>query len=145
MTGIDSRLCFRAVSKLRVGIVFGGRSTEHEVSVTSATTVFQAMDPARYAPVLIGIDHDGIWRVAEPDLALLPEGVFDCSDAPRARPAVGSGLELLRPDGRPALAAPLDAVFPIMHGRGGEDGSLQGLLELVIRRNGNQPVAEKHQ
>jgi D-alanine-D-alanine ligase len=119
------------VSKLRVGIVFGGRSTEHEVSVTSATTVFQAMDPARYAPVLLGIDHDGVWRVAEPELALLPEGVFDCADAPRARPAVGAGLELLRPDGRPALAAPLDAVFPIVHGRGGEDGSLQGLLELA--------------
>src|SRR5262245_2471622 len=121
----------RAVSKLRVGIVYGGRSTEHEVSVTSATTVFQAMDPARYAPVLIGIDHDGVWRVAEPELALLPEGVFDCTDAPRALPALGAGLELLRPDGHSALAAPLDAVFPIMHGRGGEDGGLQGLLELA--------------
>jgi D-alanine-D-alanine ligase len=119
------------VSKLRVGIVFGGRSTEHEVSVTSATTIFQAMDPARYAPVLIGIDHDGGWRVAEPELALLPEGVFDCADAMRARPALGSGLELVRADGRSALAAPLDAVFPIVHGRGGEDGSLQGLLELA--------------
>ena len=117
--------------KLRVGIVFGGRSTEHEVSVTSATTVLQAMDPARYSPVLIGIDHDGMWRVAEPELSLLPEGVFDCADAPRARPALGAGLELLRADGRTALAAPLDAVFPIMHGRGGEDGSLQGLLELA--------------
>ena len=59
MTGTGSGLCFAAVSKLRVGIVFGGRSTEHEVSVTSATTVFQAMDPARYSPVLLGIDHDG--------------------------------------------------------------------------------------
>jgi D-alanine-D-alanine ligase len=122
----------RAVSKLRVGIVFGGRSTEHEVSVTSATTIFQAMDPARYLPVLIGIDHDGGWRVAEPELSLLPEAVFDCADAARARPALGAaGLELLRADGRSALAAPLDAVFPIVHGRGGEDGSLQGLLELA--------------
>jgi D-alanine-D-alanine ligase len=121
----------RAV-KLRVGIVFGGRSTEHEVSVTSATTIFQAMDPARYAPVLIGIDHDGLWRVAEPELALLPEAVFDCPDAAHVRPAIGGGgLELLRADGRAALAAPLDAVFPIVHGRGGEDGALQGLLELA--------------
>jgi D-alanine-D-alanine ligase len=131
MTGTGSGLCFAAVSKLRVGIVFGGRSTEHEVSVTSATTVFQAMDPARYSPVLLGIDHDGVWRVAEPELALLPEGVFECADAPRARPAIGAGLELLQADGRPALAAPLDAVFPIVHGRGGEDGSLQGLLDLA--------------
>src|SRR5262245_34828612 len=121
----------RAVSKLRVGIVYGGRSTEHEVSVTSATTVFQAMDPARYAPVLIGIDHDGAWRVAEPGLELLPEGVFDCSDAVHARPSLGPGLQLLRRDGSSALAAPLDVVFPIVHGRGGEDGSLQGLLELA--------------
>jgi D-alanine-D-alanine ligase len=119
------------MSKLRVGIVFGGRSTEHEVSVTSATTILQAMDPARYVPVLIGIDHDGAWRVAEPELELLPEAVFDCADAPRVRPALGAGLQLLRADGSSGLTAALDAVFPIVHGRDGEDGSLQGLLELA--------------
>ncbi len=120
------------VSKLRVGILFGGRSTEHEVSVTSATTVLQALDPGRYVPVLLGVDHDGAWRVAEPELELLPEAIFDCADAPRARPvADGGGLELLGADGASLLAAPLDAVFPIIHGRGGEDGSLQGLLELA--------------
>jgi D-alanine-D-alanine ligase len=118
------------VSKLRVGILFGGRSTEHEVSVTSATTILQAMDPARFAPVLIGIDHDGLWRVAESDLALLPEGIFDCTDASVAVPVLrGTGLELVRTDGTSALDAPLDVIFPILHGRGGEDGSLQGLLE----------------
>jgi len=120
----------RSVSKLRVGIVFGGRSTEHEVSISSATTIFQALDPARYVPVLLGIDHDGNWCVAEPELSLLPEAVFDCPDALRARPAPGASFGLLRSDGRSALAGPLDAIFPIVHGRGGEDGSLQGLLEL---------------
>ena len=59
--------------KLRVGIVFGGRSTEHEVSVTSATTILKGLDPARYAPVLIGVDHEGRWHVAETEHQLAHE------------------------------------------------------------------------
>jgi D-alanine-D-alanine ligase len=60
------------VSKLRVGIVFGGKSTEHEVSVTSATTVFQALDPSRYTPVLIGVGHDGRWHVPSASSSCCP-------------------------------------------------------------------------
>ncbi len=120
-----------AVLKMRVGILFGGRSTEHEVSVLSATTVLKALDPARYAPVLIGVDQDGSWRVAEPDLSLLPETVFTSDEAVRVFPSLRDRLAFLAGDGaEDALAAPLDVVFPIIHGRGGEDGSLQGLLEL---------------
>jgi D-alanine-D-alanine ligase len=118
------------VSKLRVGIVFGGASTEHEVSVTSATTIFQALDPSRYTPVLIGVGHDGRWHVAEPDEELLPEAVIGNARAQTAFVGLRAGLELLRrDDAKAALAAPLDVVFPIVHGRGGEDGTLQGLLE----------------
>ncbi len=117
---------------MRVGILYGGRSTEHEVSVASATTVFQALDPARYTPVLIGVDHEGRWHVAEPDLELLPESVFGSPDAIRGFASLREGLSLLRhEDAQPALDAPLDVVFPIIHGRGGEDGSLQGLLEMA--------------
>jgi D-alanine-D-alanine ligase len=120
------------VSKQRVGIIFGGRSTEHEVSVTSATTIFQALDPSRYTPVLIGVGHDGRWHVAERELELLPEAVVGNPDAQTSFVGLRAGLELLRSDdARPALAAPLDAVFPIIHGRGGEDGTLQGLLEMA--------------
>jgi D-alanine-D-alanine ligase len=119
------------VPKLRVGVIFGGRSTEHEVSVVSATTVVKGLDPSRYEPVLIGIDHDGTWHAAGPDAELLPEGIFCSNAAARVVPAAASGLELLREsDGQP-FGPPPDVVFPIVHGRGGEDGSLQGLLELA--------------
>ena len=120
------------MSKQRVGIVFGGKSTEHEVSVTSATTIFQALDPARYTPVLIGVGHDGRWHVAEHELELLPEAVVGNPRAQTSFAGLRDGLEILRRgDARPALSAPLDVVFPIIHGRGGEDGTLQGMLELA--------------
>jgi D-alanine-D-alanine ligase len=120
------------MSKLRVGIIFGGRSTEHEVSVASATTILQALDPSRYAPVLIGVGRDGAWHVAEAESQLLPEAVIASAKSHATFAGLRAGLELLRrDDARPALAAKLDVVFPIIHGRGGEDGSLQGMLELA--------------
>jgi D-alanine-D-alanine ligase len=118
------------VPKLRVGLVYGGVSTEHEVSVTSATTIWRALDPARYAPVLIALDHDGAWYVAEPESDLLPEGVFQSRAARRSFPALRDTLDFLsESDG--ARGGPLDVIFPIVHGRGGEDGALQGLCELA--------------
>ena len=120
------------MTKLRVGLLFGGRSTEHEVSVTSATNVLRALDPARYEAVLIGIDHDGHWYLADADRGLLPEAVFSSANATQVAPTPHGGLTLLRTHGEgSALAAPLDVVFPITHGRFGEDGTLQGLLELA--------------
>jgi len=120
------------MTKLRVGIVFGGRSTEHEVSVTSATTILHALDPSRYEPVLIGVGHDGAWHVAETESRLRPEAVIGSAESRTSFVGLRAGLELLRrDDAASALARPLDVVFPIIHGRGGEDGSLQGLLELA--------------
>ena len=121
------------MAKLRVGILYGGRSTEHEVSIASATTVLSGMDPSRYVPVLIGVDSDGRWRVAEPELELLPEAVFH-SDAPvRCAASLEPGRLAIRrtDDHTPALDTPLDLVFPIIHGRDGEDGSIQGLLQMA--------------
>ena len=118
------------MSKQRVAILFGGRSTEHEVSVLSATTILGGLDPARYSAVLIGIDHDGLWYVAEPESELLPEAVFSSPAAKKVVPAPGPGFELRAlSDGSSALQAPIDVIFPIVHGRGGEDGVLQGVLE----------------
>jgi D-alanine-D-alanine ligase len=120
------------MSKQRVGIIFGGRSTEHEVSVASATAIFHALDRKRYAPVLIGVAHDGVWHVAEADSQLEPNAVIGNAKSRASFPGLRAGLEILRREGaQPALAERLDAVFPIIHGRGGEDGSLQGLLELA--------------
>ena len=120
------------MSKQRIGIVFGGRSTEHEVSVASATAIHGALDPARYAPVLIAVAHDGTWHVAEAGAGLTPGEVIGHPRSRTAFAGLRSGLELLRrSDAAPALDEKLDAVFPIIHGRGGEDGSLQGMLELA--------------
>ncbi len=114
-----------------MAVLFGGRSTEHEVSISSATAVVQALDPTRYESVLVAIDHDGGWSLAEPEAGLLPDAVFGHADAVAAFPTTARGFDLLgagRDDS--ALRAPIDVVFPMLHGRGGEDGEIQGLLEL---------------
>jgi D-alanine-D-alanine ligase len=118
--------------KLRVGILFGGRSTEHEVSVNSATTIFHGLDPERYTPVLLGLAHDGTWLAAEPAQDMEPRALFGASGGVKSFPALRDGLDFLRAgDGKSALDSALDVVFPIIHGREGEDGCLQGVLEMA--------------
>jgi D-alanine-D-alanine ligase len=112
------------MAKLRVGLLFGGRSVEHEVSIVSASSIFQALDPKRYEVVLVAIDHDGRWHLSAPPLE--PESPVAGEEV--RLPAV-PGERALRRDG--AAAAQLDVVFPIVHGRGGEDGAMQGLFELA--------------
>lgn len=120
--------------KLRVGLLFGGRSLEHDVSISSATSIQAALDPARYEVTLIAIDPEGRWRLGA-DQDQLPEAVV--SGKAVRLPAVPGGqlLPETLPDQRveqhPAPAMQLDVMFPIIHGRGGEDGQLQGLLELA--------------
>jgi D-alanine-D-alanine ligase len=117
------------VSKLRVGLLFGGISTEHEVSISSATTILKGLDPARYSSILIGLAHDGSWHISS-SADLLPEAVFDSPESSRCFPSLQDGLAFLKSeDGQNALDGPIDVLFPIIHGRGGEDGSLQGVFE----------------
>ncbi len=119
------------MAKLRVGLLFGGRSTEHEVSIASATSILGALDPARYDVKLIAVDPEGRWHLGSP--ALPPEaGVRGDGVTLPAIPGVG-GLVAAGSTGVSASGASteLDVIFPIVHGRGGEDGSLQGLLELA--------------
>lgn len=116
------------MAKLRVGLLFGGRSVEHEVSVASATSILRALDPARYDVTLVAVDHDGRWHAGAASLP--PEAAVRGDEV--LLPAI-PGIQSLLPtsksvDGR---SIPLDVVFPIIHGTGGEDGSLQGLLELA--------------
>jgi D-alanine-D-alanine ligase len=116
------------MSKLRVGLLFGGRSVEHEVSIASATSIHRALDPARYEVALIGVDRDGRWRLGRPELP--PEATLDGEVV--SLPAAPGERALVTAQGRaPAIAARIDVIFPIVHGRGGEDGALQGLLELA--------------
>src|SRR5580698_655287 len=133
-----------AERKIRVGVLFGGRSGEHEISLRSALTVMSAMDPARYEVVPIGIDHDGRWFLENNALKLLAQttpdlGALSAGDTPVTllphhdsrtlvpTPSKGGAPAL----GAPNLGGPLDVVFPVLHGTFGEDGTVQGLLELA--------------
>lgn len=115
------------MTRPRIGILFGGRSEEHAVSVKSAREVAGNLDTAAYEPFYVGITRGGGW--------LLCEGPGDgWEDSAASRPAVlspDSGVHgLLVLDGGRYEAVRLDAVLPVLHGRFGEDGAIQGLLEL---------------
>ena len=132
--------------RIRVGVLFGGRSGEHEISLRSALTVMSAMDPARYEVVPIGIGRDGRWYLEHDALKVLAEKTPHLA----ALSAEGTQVTLLpHPEGQALVATPssdgargavgaaqnsipgLDVVFPVLHGTYGEDGTVQGLFELA--------------
>ncbi len=116
------------MAKLRVGLLFGGRSVEHEVSLASATSILKALDPSRYDVVLLGVDRAGRWYLGAPPLPA--EAVVRGDEV--TLPAVPGQRQLWSTQrGAPHALGRLDVIFPIVHGHGGEDGSLQGLLELA--------------
>jgi D-alanine-D-alanine ligase len=116
----------------RVAVVFGGRSVEHEISLRSARTVMDALSQAGFEPLPVAVTLEGAWLGGAQAQALLGGG---------ESPAGGSSVTLVPDPGMGGLAAPavgggwdtqpVDVVFPLIHGIGGEDGSLQGLLELA--------------
>lgn len=110
------------MSRLRVGIVYGGRSGEHEVSLASAASIFTHLDAARYEAVPIRIEKDGRWVLgAAPPQALPPAAAHASTEA---------SLQIVEPT--TALhETRIDVVFPVLHGPYGEDGTVQGLLELA--------------
>ena len=132
------------VKKLRVGIIYGGRSGEHEVSLASAAAVFANLDPARYEAIAIRIEKDGRWALpSEPPKVMkaadvikgpLPSPAETTREAhPMAYPGGDTLMTVSRPSaGGTALSGiALDVVFPVLHGPYGEDGTVQGLLELA--------------
>jgi D-alanine-D-alanine ligase len=140
------------MKRLRVGVLYGGRSGEHEVSLASAASVFAHLDRARYEPVPIRIEKDGRWTLADkPPVTMIAGEVIEQSRLEAARPVRG-GREVhfvarpsdetilsidrssARDAGVPAAMVTglaLDVIFPILHGPYGEDGTIQGLLELA--------------
>jgi D-alanine-D-alanine ligase len=117
--------------KIRVGILFGGQSAEHEISILSARNVLEALDPTRFEPLLIGIDKGGRWLVQDAQ-KLLTSG----RDPRQVRIEEGAPARLPSAFGDTAAppAAPSsipDVIFPVLHGTMGEDGAVQGLLELA--------------
>jgi D-alanine-D-alanine ligase len=128
--------------KLRVGIVFGGRSGEHEVSLMSARSVVAALDPHRYDVVGIGVTREGTWLLSGDPLAkLLQDAGAQLEAGPESRsvalPADPSSASLVPLEGAHALSRGAglerrpDVVIPLIHGTHGEDGSLQGLFDLA--------------
>ena len=125
------------VRKLRIGVIFGGRSGEHEVSLASAASVLAAIDPERYEIVPMGIAKDGQWLVGGDPLRALADAAgvrlaLPTAAAPAEASASRAVARVPTAGGLPAgVAARLDVVFPVVHGPYGEDGTLQGLLELA--------------
>jgi D-alanine-D-alanine ligase len=141
------------VKRLRVGVLYGGRSGEHEVSLASAASVFAHLDRKRYEPVPIKIEKDGRWALADKPPSMMSAGeVIEQVRLEAARP-VREGREVhlvahpgeetilsidrARPKGATDLPSAivtglaLDVIFPMLHGPYGEDGTIQGLLELA--------------
>jgi len=119
--------------KLRVGIIFGGRSGEHEVSLKSAKSVIDAMDKERYEIVPVGITKSGRWLASSDATLLLPETVVAKGDHDVALfgDPTREGLVRFNGDAKPHSDGPLDVVFPVLHGTFGEDGTIQGLFDLA--------------
>ncbi|GEO27096.1 D-alanine--D-alanine ligase B [Alicyclobacillus acidoterrestris] len=127
------------VKRIKVGVVFGGKSGEHEVSLQSAKSVMEALNPHQYTIVPIGISKSGRWHVGKNAMKALEEEqkaqVTSGSPASFINQQVG-GLTPIVPKSTAApvpatLASDVDVVIPVMHGTYGEDGSIQGLLELM--------------
>jgi D-alanine-D-alanine ligase len=133
------------VKKLRVGIIYGGRSGEHEVSIASAAAVVQNLDKQRYEAIPIRIEKDGRWLLADrlPVSAsaadVIEQGKAHTGRLSRggreahllAHPGDEQMLTIERGEGAQITGMGLDLVFPVLHGPYGEDGTVQGLLELA--------------
>jgi D-alanine-D-alanine ligase len=115
--------------KLRIGVLFGGRSGEHEVSLVSATSVLQALDREKYDVVPIGITPEGKWISSGQALRLLKEKAGAEQEPERFLAPEPNRRALMAVDG--AAGEGLDVVFPVLHGMFGEDGTVQGLFELA--------------
>ena len=122
-------------TKCTLCVLFGGRSSEYEVSLQSAYSVLKNADPARYDILPVGITREGDWRLFSgdyenirngcwcEDLALLPKVTVDLTP--------GSHSLILCPEGEPPIRKAVDVVFPVLHGAYGEDGTVQGMLALA--------------
>jgi D-alanine-D-alanine ligase len=116
--------------RLRVGVLFGGRSGEHEVSLASAASVIRALDPGKYEAVPIGITKQGRWLAGTNANKMLPEVLKSGERVVLPPDPEASALVPLgSTSGQPNIA--VDVVFPVLHGTFGEDGTVQGLLELA--------------
>lgn len=119
------------MKKLKIGIIFGGQSGEHEVSLKSAASVINVMDKDKYDIIPIGITKTGQWKVFFGDIANIADGTWE-HEAKSAFLTPDASLKcLISIDSGKETRYYLDVVFPVLHGPRGEDGTVQGLLELM--------------
>lgn len=121
------------MKKLNVCVLFGGISPEHEVSLRSAESVLNHMDPEKYNIFPVGITKEGNWILyGGKDYADLPNGKWlECSDNRKAAISPIRGQGLLSFEGDCVVREMIDVVFPVLHGENGEDGAMQGLLQMA--------------
>ncbi|PIP75361.1 D-alanine--D-alanine ligase A [Candidatus Kuenenbacteria bacterium CG22_combo_CG10-13_8_21_14_all_39_9] len=115
--------------KLNIAVIFGGRSGEHEVSLVSAESVMKHLDQEKYNVIPVGITKDGAWIAGKNSLKLLKN-----NEIPKALKTIltpDATNKALMPIDQGGLASKIDVVFPVLHGTYGEDGAIQGLLELA--------------
>lgn len=123
--------------RIRIAVVYGGRSSEHGISVVSAGSVLGALDPTKYDVVPVGITPDGRWVLTDADPGslqitgrALPEVEKGTSVVLSTDPE-SSGLVSMEPGAAVQMLESVDVVFPVLHGRFGEDGTIQGLFEMA--------------
>lgn len=123
------------MSKVRVGIIFGGRSAEHEVSLQSARNIVDALDRSRFEPILIGIDKAGHWHLNDTSNFLINQenpALIALNQSNRELAVVpGKANQQVVETSGQGLLEHIDVIFPIVHGTLGEDGCLQGLLRMA--------------
>lgn len=124
--------------KIRLGIIYGGKSSEHEVSLRTAMSIMQAVDAHKYEVTPIYVQLDGSWVKGEVIAGQLPEGIDALRLTPGRPDEINnqevSGQQLV-PSSKPAslfsIGQQIDVIFPVVHGPNGEDGTMQGMLELA--------------
>ncbi len=121
--------------KLRVGVLFGGRSAEHEVSLQSAKNIIAAIDKKKYELILIGIDRQGRWYLKDTTKFLLnaddPKHISISTSKENLAMIPGNDSEQIISLSGEKLIGKIDVIFPVLHGPFGEDGTIQGLLRLA--------------
>jgi D-alanine-D-alanine ligase len=120
--------------RIRVAVLAGGRSSEHDISLASARSVLEALDPERYEAVTVAIGRDGRWALDRGQVFHVPQGAKELSPAETRNMKDLTPTETLpipTTDSAPVTLRNVDVVLPILHGPFGEDGTVQGLLELA--------------
>ena len=119
----------------RIAIIFGGQSTEHEVSLSSAAAVLANLSP-EHNPLLIGVSRENRWYLQDTPKKIT--GQLEINIAPESEIFIAPGCGLIHPGGK---AIPVDFIFPMIHGSGGEDGCLQGILETINIPYAGSPIS----